>query len=225
MDAKSISELLAHTPRLTSFRYGHAAKHHGLGAYWDAGEFVAVVEKQMGHQLRHLAITIEPGAINGIDAGVTSMHGFTQLETLEIDFMVFCGPSLESGEKSGILNTPPKQGYSKWTAKSIPPIHRILPTTLRGLDLFVEETTALIYLTSSYRSICSSGFAHLLHFMVHVRSEPISSQNHAPIRDLVSLFEHFDRQGIKYRLDRGAMPPVSDSMNYFSLQSSNFFDS
>ncbi|KAI3331825.1 hypothetical protein HD806DRAFT_478422 [Xylariaceae sp. AK1471] len=214
MDAKSISEFLAHMPHLTSFKYAHAAKHHGLGAYWDAGEFVAAVEKQVGHQLRHLAITIEPRTINSIDAGVTSMHGFVQLETLDIDFMVFCGPSIESGEKGGLLNTPPKPGYPKWAMEFIPPIHRIFPKCLRRLDLFVDpsngirlKSTAVIYLTSGFRSARSSMFPNISHFTVHVRSEPIGTLNRACLHDLDSLCGHLDGEGIEYRFDLSAMPP------------------
>ncbi|KAH8162423.1 hypothetical protein CIB48_g5823 [Xylaria polymorpha] len=159
MDAVGISELLAHTPNLTVFKYGHASKHHGMESYWDAGEFVAAIEKQVGGQLRHLAITVEINAINGINAGVISMHGFNKLETLEMDLLTFYGPSVESGEKAGILNTPPNPGYAKWTVDAIPPLWKMLPVCLREFSLFAHswnnmglDGKSILLLYGSFRS-------------------------------------------------------------------------
>ncbi|KAI0147686.1 hypothetical protein GGR57DRAFT_476357 [Xylariaceae sp. FL1272] len=142
MDGLSVSNLLAHTPNLTSFKYEHASKYHGPLSYWDAAEFMAAIEKHVGAQLRHLAITIKPNSTNGIEAGVTSMHGLTQLNTLEIDWAVFFGPSLESGEKP-FLGTPPKPGYSKWSVNDIPPLRKILPHGLEKFILFVDINSSL----------------------------------------------------------------------------------
>ncbi|KAI0530062.1 hypothetical protein GGR58DRAFT_525369 [Xylaria digitata] len=128
MDAAGISELLAHTPKLTTFKYQHASKHHRMETYWDAGEFVA-----------HLAVTVAVNAITGIKAGVTSMHGFTQLETLELDLLVLYGPSVESGEKAGIVNASPNPGYAKWTVDATPPLCRILPVSVQEFTLLAHS--------------------------------------------------------------------------------------
>ncbi|KAI0547058.1 hypothetical protein F4679DRAFT_378839 [Xylaria curta] len=173
MDAVGISELLAHTPNLTVFKYGHASKHHGLGAYWDAGEFVAAIEKQVGNQLRHLAVTVEINAINGIDAGVTSMHGFKKLAILEMDLLAFYGPSIESGEKAGILNIPPNPGFAKWTVDAIPPLFKTLPTCLQHFSLFAHswnnmriDGKAMMLLYDGFRSARPSYLPNLNHCTV-----------------------------------------------------------
>ncbi|KAI0204419.1 hypothetical protein F4808DRAFT_413464 [Astrocystis sublimbata] len=159
MDAVGISELLAHTPNLTTFKYGHASKHHGMEAYWDAGKFVAAIEKQVGSQLQHLAVTVEVNSINGINAGVTSMHGFSRLQTLEMDLLTFYGPSIESGEKAGILETPPRPGHRRWTVDAIPPLSEILPPCLRTFTLFAHswnnlqiDGKAILLLYDGFRS-------------------------------------------------------------------------
>ncbi|KAF2962957.1 hypothetical protein GQX73_g10610 [Xylaria multiplex] len=159
MDAVGISELLAHTPKLTTLKYQHASKHHGMEAYWDSGEFVTAIEKKVGGQLKHLAITVAIDAINGIKAGVTSMHRFTQLETLELDLPVFYGPSIESGEKAGIVDTPPIPGYAKWTVNATPPLCRILPASIREFTLFAHflrnaaiDSKAMLLLYNGFRT-------------------------------------------------------------------------
>ncbi|TGJ78720.1 hypothetical protein E0Z10_g10043 [Xylaria hypoxylon] len=173
MDAVGISELLAHTPKLTTLKYGHASKHHGMEAYWDAGEFVAAIEKQVGSQLRHLAVTVEIDAINGINAGVTSMHGFTKLETLELDLLLLYGPGVDSGEKAGILNTPPNPGYAKWTVDATPPLWKILPACVREFKLFAHslqsmgiDGKAMILLYDGFRSARPSCLPNLDHCAV-----------------------------------------------------------
>ncbi|KAI1749782.1 hypothetical protein F4782DRAFT_511504 [Xylaria castorea] len=170
MDAVGISELLSHTPNLTTFKYGHASKHHGMGAYWDAGEFVAAIEKQVGGQLRHLAVTVEINTVNGINAGVTSMHGFKKLEILEIDLLAFYGPSVESGEKAGILNMSPNPGYARWMVDAIPPLFKMLPTCLQKFNLFVHswnnmgiDGKAIMLLYDGFRSARPSYLPNLSH--------------------------------------------------------------
>ncbi|KAI8623568.1 hypothetical protein F5Y19DRAFT_369723 [Xylariaceae sp. FL1651] len=220
MDAVSVSELLAHTPRLISFKYSHASKHHGLGAYWDAGEFVAAIERHRGKQLRHLAITIESHSLNGIDAGVTSMHGFTQLETLEMDFMFFCGPSIESGEKVGILNMPPKPGYPEWTVEAIPHIQDILPTCLQSFHLFFDvenclslDSAALIPFYSGFRSAHSSTFPNLVYCVVQIRGSrhdyisPSNLAGSSESQDLDTTRKHLEAEGVECRSRSELLPP------------------
>ncbi|KAI0466205.1 hypothetical protein F4859DRAFT_497977 [Xylaria cf. heliscus] len=167
MDAV-VSELLAHTPHLTTFKYKHASKHHGMESYWDAGEFVASIEKQVGSQLQHLAVTVEVNAVNGINAGVISMHGFNKLETLEMDLLTFYGPSVESGEKAGIPSTLPNPGYTKWSIDAIPPLYKILPACIRDFRLFAHswnnmdiDGKALILLYGGFRAARPSYFPNL----------------------------------------------------------------
>ncbi|GAW26833.1 putative f-box domain protein [Rosellinia necatrix] len=168
MDSVGISALLAHTPYLTSFEYKHMSKHHGMEAYWDAGQFVAAIEKQVGSQLQHLVVTVGINSINGISAGVTSLRGFTKLETLGLDLLVFYGPSVESGEKAGILNTPPNPGFARWTTRSIPPLRNMLPASVREFKLLAHswksmklEAEAMIRLYGGLRSARSSCFQNL----------------------------------------------------------------
>ncbi|KAI0448970.1 hypothetical protein F5B21DRAFT_77926 [Xylaria acuta] len=201
MDAVGISELLAHTPNLTTFKYGHASKHHGMESYWDAGEFVAAIEKYVGGQLRHLAVTVEINAANGINAGVTSMHGFNKLETLEMDLLTFYGPSVESGEKAGILNTPPNPGFTKWTVDAIPPLCKVLPACLQEFNLFAhswnnmgidDKTMKLLY--DGFRSARPSYLPNLNRCTVRFAVQP--RQQFIP--HSVEVYKHLKAEGVDY---------------------------
>ncbi|KAI1506160.1 hypothetical protein F5X99DRAFT_365734 [Biscogniauxia marginata] len=142
MDASGVSELLAHMPHLISFRYSHGSKHHGVEAYWDAGAFVAAIGRHVGGQLQHLAITVEIHGLNEIMTAVTSMREFIRLETLEVDYAYFCGPSIESGEQT-FLGKPPNPGHQEWTVDAIPSLQQILPSSLQSLIVFIEPNSDL----------------------------------------------------------------------------------
>ncbi|KAI1324451.1 hypothetical protein F5Y16DRAFT_380959 [Xylariaceae sp. FL0255] len=152
LDSLEVSDLLSRTPNLTSFKYEFmAGRSHnvpqrkdgdGLGNFWNVGEFVAAIEKYVGNQLHHLAITVGQSAdLHGLETAVTSMAGFTILETLEVDWAIFFGPSIEAGTKGmwpgrDSWTQPPRVGG--WTPKDIPPARKILPKTLREFSLFID---------------------------------------------------------------------------------------
>ncbi|KAI1358237.1 hypothetical protein F5Y08DRAFT_333277 [Xylaria arbuscula] len=121
MSAIGISKILAHTPRLTTFRHGHEMKYdtgRSYEVFWDAGAFVAAVEKHVGAHLRHLTVEIEGSGADGILEDVTTMHGFTKLETLELDLEVLTGNS-----QFMLRNTP------------VRPLSEILPPCIRRFAL------------------------------------------------------------------------------------------
>ena len=122
MSAAGISKILEHTPRLETLRYGHEFKHNSrnqtYGVYWDAGKFVDAIENHVGGHLKHLTVQVEQWGVKGITGNVTSMNGFTKLETLELDLMVLAGSS-------------------RWMLRNtlIPPLYETLPTSIRQFAL------------------------------------------------------------------------------------------
>ncbi|KAI0138666.1 hypothetical protein F4776DRAFT_619387 [Hypoxylon sp. NC0597] len=139
MDSESISQLLSHTPHLTCFAYSHASKSQNLQNLqwdWDAGAFIAAVGKHVGSHLTELHITLNSLA-NEIITGVTSMKEFTNLAVLKIAARVFCGPSIESGERKGSEYAHPTEGFIPWTIDSIPPLVQMLPSSLEDLTLIM----------------------------------------------------------------------------------------
>ncbi|KAI1102231.1 hypothetical protein F4804DRAFT_334470 [Jackrogersella minutella] len=134
VDADSISQLLAHTPQLVSFKYSHEAASDGGEFWWDAGSFVDIIGKHVGDTLEELAVTI--GRDGGISTGVASMTDFVKLKKLEIDIYLFYGPSAQSGESIDPFYVYPLEGFEPWIIESIPPLTEILPPSLECLDLF-----------------------------------------------------------------------------------------
>ncbi|KAI1489598.1 hypothetical protein F5X96DRAFT_695736 [Biscogniauxia mediterranea] len=178
LDAAGVSELLAHTPRLVALGYSHACKHHGVGAYWDAGRFVAAVGRHAGARLRRLAIMAEPRGLNEVLTAVASMREFACLETLEAHYAYFCGPSIASGEQA-FMGVPPRPGYERWTVEATPPLRQILPGSLRRFVLFVEPDSycpiggakPLFPLFSGFASARSEAFPGLESCEVYCRGE------------------------------------------------------
>ncbi|KAI0435600.1 hypothetical protein F4803DRAFT_567523 [Xylaria telfairii] len=190
MDAVGISELLAHTPNLTVFKYGHASKHHGMESYWDAGEFVAAVEKQVGGQLRHLAVTVETNAMSG-----------SLWLGLEMDLLTFYGPLVESREKAGIPNTPPDPGYAKWTVDAIPPLWEMLPVCLREFSLFAHswnnmglDAKSMMLLYNSFHSARPSCLPNLNRTTVRLAVQ--SRGQYIPLYE--EICRHLEVEGVGY---------------------------
>ncbi|TKA81395.1 hypothetical protein B0A55_02066 [Friedmanniomyces simplex] len=136
IDSEGIAEFVRHTPQLTTLKYSHHTKWHGCQHDWSAGEFVRAVEKHCGATLKELTIAINV-AHGMIETGVVSLQGFQRLETVELDVLVFAGPSPESGERQGIVGTP----QNKWKVSDIPRLADILPATIRQAGLFSATDT------------------------------------------------------------------------------------
>ncbi|KAI5927867.1 hypothetical protein F4810DRAFT_645549 [Camillea tinctor] len=210
LDATGVSELLAHMPHLVSFKYSHGCKHHGLEAYWDAGAFVAAVGKHAGNRLQHLAITTEIRGLNEVMTGVTSLREFARLETLEVHYAYFCGPSIESGEQV-FMGTPPNPGYEKWTIEAIPPLQQILPSSLKSFVLFVEPNSycpisgakPLFPLFNGFASAQASALPKLERCEVFCRGKEFGSDGDG--RDVV--YEYLKDEGISCQFGDGLEPP------------------
>ena len=67
------------------------------------------------------------------------MHEFTELETLEIDYRVFHGPTIESRERGGNHPRDSESGYAIWTPEATPSLFKILPQSLQRFDLIFPE--------------------------------------------------------------------------------------
>ncbi|KAF2123371.1 hypothetical protein P153DRAFT_371697 [Dothidotthia symphoricarpi CBS 119687] len=133
IDAHGLSNLLANTPELTTFKYSHQTKWDGLEYDWNPGEFAEAIANYCGERLTELAITIDE--LHGdIVNGLSSFMRFTELQTLEVDVKTFCGPPLESGQRLGRnYKVPP--GARPWTYVEIPCLGDMLPESIRELHL------------------------------------------------------------------------------------------
>lgn len=147
IDAKSMANLLAHTPHLRALRYGHVAhtmstygrqqdfqsmeltQHRGRGTSWDAAAFVASIAKQCGHQLIELAITMAevrmPTETIKISSPITSMKEFACLEHAEFEVAIFEDHSTEI-EPTKVRRR----------SANVPKLVEILPASLKTLKLF-----------------------------------------------------------------------------------------
>ncbi|KAH7025771.1 uncharacterized protein B0I36DRAFT_329097 [Microdochium trichocladiopsis] len=141
-DDIGLAPLLAGTPALETFKFGYAIKHHGQGYDYNPAEMFETLREHVGGHLKHLAMTLEPHFFGTIVNGVVDLHGFTSLESLEIDYRMFYGPSIESGERNGSTDpTLPKDGRGAiWTPSNIPPLTEILPPQLQKLEVFLGES-------------------------------------------------------------------------------------
>ncbi|KAJ1326313.1 hypothetical protein MN608_07760 [Microdochium nivale] len=144
-DDVGLAPLLAGTPFLETFRFGYAIKHHGQGYDYNPAELVEALRKYVGSTLKHLAMTLEPHFFGSIVNGVVDMHGLARLETLEIDYRMFYGPALASGERNGSWepSLPTEEGGAIWTPSAIPPLIKILPSCLQQLELFIGESPSV----------------------------------------------------------------------------------
>jgi hypothetical protein len=81
----NLASLLAHTPRLRSFKldYSHNVQY-GIGCDWDVSAVFRALEKYCSGTIVRLSITIDqlPGTIM---AGLQSLQQFIRLEYLELD--------------------------------------------------------------------------------------------------------------------------------------------
>ncbi|KAK5739268.1 hypothetical protein LTR17_005374 [Elasticomyces elasticus] len=135
IDSDGITELVKHTPLLTTLKYSHGVKWHGCQYDWDAGNFVRAIEEHCGSTLETLAVTID--SLQGmVETGVDSMQGFQRLHSVELDILVFAGPPPESELHQGIIDN----GY-KYDVSEIPCLADILPRTIKQVRLFVPSST------------------------------------------------------------------------------------
>jgi hypothetical protein len=134
MDPNGISAVLSRTPFLKVFKYSHETKWQGCQHEWNAGTFVEAIGRHCGQTIITLAITLE--SFDGdISAGVTSFHAFQNLESLEVDACIFCGPPVGSGEEIPEEQTP-------WTEQDIPSLGIMLPASIVEVQLNTDFLTA-----------------------------------------------------------------------------------
>ncbi|KAI1399686.1 hypothetical protein F4819DRAFT_406989 [Hypoxylon fuscum] len=130
MDVESISELLAHTPYLVSFKF-----HYNFfpPSRWLAGPFVAAIGKHVGQHLEELAITMNVRTTSTVTKAVTSMKEFTKLKRLEIDPQVFYSDHMPAEFEGS------RPSYRREMIKSIPPFTQILPYCLEELKIYFQS--------------------------------------------------------------------------------------
>ncbi|KAF2497088.1 hypothetical protein BU16DRAFT_507952 [Lophium mytilinum] len=137
IDADGISGLLSYTPNLKVFKYAHQTKWHGCQHDWNPGAFTAAVAKHCGRTITELAITIDE-LFGDICNGTSSFHAFPDLQKLEVDLRIFCGPPVESGQERGMLAKIP-EGETPWTEDDIPCVGSMLPGSIIELQMNMED--------------------------------------------------------------------------------------
>ncbi|KAK5694446.1 hypothetical protein LTR17_024804 [Elasticomyces elasticus] len=135
IDSDGITELVKHTPQLTTLKYSHHVKWHGCQHDWDAGNFVRAIEEHCGSTLENLAVTIDT-LYGMVETRVDSMQGFRRLHSVELDILVFAGPPPEFELCQGTIDN----GY-KYDITKIPCLAEILPRTIKQVRLFVSSRT------------------------------------------------------------------------------------
>jgi hypothetical protein len=139
IDSDGLSQFVAHTPQLEIFKYSHETKWQGCQYDWNPGAFLDTLGQYCGPYIKHLAVTVDilHGAIIN---GASSFIAFTNLETLEVDVLVFCGPPIESGQRKGQdAYVPP--GDIPWTEHDIPCIGSMVPACVSRLEINTDFPT------------------------------------------------------------------------------------
>lgn len=139
IDDRSLSNLLAYTPNLVSFKYSHYSPHQTSAldvlTHWDAGAFIAVVDRHCGRQLTTLAVTVHR-LVGNIVRGVVSLRNFSRLVSAELDVAIFAGPPFHSGLELVSQGDGSSPGPKLWTPPMVPRLTDVLPPSLRRLRLF-----------------------------------------------------------------------------------------
>ncbi|ORX94361.1 hypothetical protein BCR34DRAFT_499310 [Clohesyomyces aquaticus] len=129
IDADGLAALTSHTPLLEVFKYSHETKWHGCQHDWNPGTFLeAGLATHCGTSITELALTVDL-LYGDIENGVSSLHSFPKLGTLEVDVQVFCGPPLSSGQQLGMDAKVP-DGDTPWKTEDIPCIGSMLPESI-----------------------------------------------------------------------------------------------
>ncbi|KAF2257899.1 hypothetical protein CC78DRAFT_166694 [Lojkania enalia] len=136
MDSEGLSALVSHTPCLQTFKYSHQTKWHGVQHDWNPGAFIETLSRHCGQSITELAITIDD-LYGEIENGASSFLNFPNLEYLEVDVQIFCGPPVESGQRQGMSRILP-EGARQWTFTDIPCIGSMLPTSILAVELNTE---------------------------------------------------------------------------------------
>ncbi|KAK4956596.1 hypothetical protein LTR10_006123 [Elasticomyces elasticus] len=197
-----ITELVKHTPHLTTLKYSHDVKWQACQYDWDAGNFVRAIEQHCGSTLQTLAVTIDK--LRGmVVTGIVSMHGFKCLESVELDIMVFAGPPPDSGKRQGM----PGEDY-KLDVSHVPRLTDILPRTIKHVKLFIpsdigeadadiefDTLASLFRQHATQQPLCqpdmvglSIGFEHVYSWADEVRRV---FDAHSDSRELVPLLDHW----------------------------------
>jgi hypothetical protein len=152
MDAEGLSNLIAYTPKLSIFKYSHEAKWHGCGHDWSPGSFVEALARHCGNSIREVALTIDNHG-GEIENGASSFLALPNVQKLEVDVAIFCGPPIESGQRRGLDAFIP-HGDRAWTKEDIPCIGSMIPTGVREVQMNTGpevDSTALEALLKNLR--------------------------------------------------------------------------
>jgi len=141
-DDIGLISLLRGLPNLEIFRHSHTIKHPSQCYDHNPAELFAALGKHVGKTLKHLSMCLEPHFFGTIVNGVVDMSDFTRLETLDVDYRMFYGPTVASGERNGSDNPslPTRGRGAIWKPSDIPPLATILPPGLQRLEIFLGES-------------------------------------------------------------------------------------
>ncbi|KAF2679244.1 hypothetical protein K458DRAFT_119366 [Lentithecium fluviatile CBS 122367] len=153
IDAEGLSNLVAHTPKLEIFKYSHSTKNHGCQHDWNPGTFIEALARHCSNTILEVALTIDE--LSGdIVNGASSFLALPNIQKLEVDIQVFCGPPVESGQRLG-ENAVIPQGDRPWNKEDIPCIGSMVPNNVREVQINTgypnADPTALLSLLKNLR--------------------------------------------------------------------------
>jgi hypothetical protein len=136
-DASQLASFICKTPRLRSFKLEHTVKQDNLGDDWDSPAVISTLAQHCGTTLRDLSITTDPhwGAETSV-GGLRSTREFVELEHLELDVQLFCGPPVT--EKVRSMQAEEYWAHIQtvgWDAGSVPSLVDILPSSILSVRL------------------------------------------------------------------------------------------
>ena len=131
---RALSALLSRTPHLECLHLGLESKPDHFGGRYNVGHLLAIIAAHVGGSLKELAIYTNP--LNTDTYTLTNMHGFTQLEVLELDANSISGPEFSSLEllPSGRFD----EYFPEFTMdarSALPRLVDLLPPSLESLKL------------------------------------------------------------------------------------------
>jgi hypothetical protein len=168
VDSDGLSSFIAHTPQLEVFKYSHETKWHGCEHDWNPGAVVEALGRHCGSHITELALTIDE-LYGDIINGASTFLAFTNLKSLEVDVLVFCGPPIESGQRKGIeAYIPP--GDIPWTEHDIPCIGSMIPNRVMHLEINTDyprdDEQALRSLLKNIKQQKEERLHHLEHVII-----------------------------------------------------------
>jgi len=153
---RALSALLSRTPQLETLHLGLESKPDNFGDQYNIGHLLAIICSHIGGSLKGLAI--HTNALEADTYPLTNMHGFTRLQTLELDINSLCGPEFSAPEllPSGRFD----EYYPEFTAGA----RQVLP---RLVDLLPPSLKAFMVDFSTVFQCCPTMDTEIVFYRLH----------------------------------------------------------